>query len=173
MNESEAKAALRYMGINPTPQLIENWLRAANAEQAESELAADVETDSPPYRTNLPEQPEHSARPERHQPPSSKSRLEPILRDSGQLQRQPGPRKPGRPRIVARWFEKVAETMADGTSLKMALAMNGIRHFSKSEIRACYRNKTLQAMYTEARQKYLAEHYGHKPTLRAKFGHYL
>jgi len=50
--------------------------------------------------------------------------------------------------------------MADGTSLKMALAINGITNLSKSEIRACYRNKTLQALYQEARQKFLAENYG-------------
>jgi len=62
--------------------------------------------------------------------------------------------------------------MADGTSLKMALAMNGIS-LSKSELRACYRNRTLQALYQEARRKFLAEHYGREPALRAKIGRYM
>jgi hypothetical protein len=51
--------------------------------------------------------------------------------------------------------------------------MNGISNLSKSEVRACYRNKTLQALYTEARRRYMAEHYGRKPTLRAKIGRYM
>ena len=44
---------------------------------------------------------------------------------------------------------------------------------SKSEVRACYRNRTLKAMYQEARRRYLAEHYGRKPSLRAKIGRYM
>ncbi len=89
-----------------------------------------------------------------------------------ELERPDGRRKPGRPRIVASWFPKVAQTMADGTSLKTTLAMNGL-NLSKSEVRACYRNRTLKALYTEARRRYLAEHYGRKPTHRAVFGRYL
>jgi hypothetical protein len=87
----------------------------------------------------------------------SKSRLEPILREQGTLQRQQGPRRPGRPKIIASWFPKVAATMADGTSLKVAPAINGITNLSKCEIRACYRNRTLQALYREARRKFVAE----------------
>jgi len=46
--------------------------------------------------------------------------------------------------------------MADGTSLKSALAMNGLS-LNKSEVRACYRNETLRALYTEARlSRYMA-----------------
>jgi hypothetical protein len=62
--------------------------------------------------------------------------------------------------------------MADGTSLKTALAMNGL-DLSRSEIRACYRNRTFQALYQEARQQFLRANYGRKPTLRAKFGRYM
>jgi hypothetical protein len=62
--------------------------------------------------------------------------------------------------------------MADGTSLKIALAMNCL-NLSKSEIRACYRNRTFQSLYQEARRKFLAEHYGRKPTLRADIGRYM
>jgi len=54
----------------------------------------------------------------------------------------------------------------------VALAMNNI-FFSKSEVRACYRNRTLQALYHEARRKFLAEHCGRKRTLRAVIGRYM
>jgi hypothetical protein len=50
--------------------------------------------------------------------------------------------------------------------------MDGLK-LSKSEVRACYRNKTLKAFYTEARRVYLAEHNGRMPTSMAKFGRYL
>jgi hypothetical protein len=105
-------------------------------------------------------------------PINRKSLLEPLLSEQEAFLRQPGPRKPGRPRIVASWFEKVANTMADGTSLKAALVINRLT-LSKGEIRACYRNKTLQAMYQATRSRYRNENYGRKPTLRAKFGKYI
>jgi hypothetical protein len=54
----------------------------------------------------------------------------------------------------------------------VALAMNNI-FFSKSEVRACYRNRAFQALYQEARRKFLAEHYGRKRTLRAVIGRYM
>jgi hypothetical protein len=44
---------------------------------------------------------------------------------------------------------------------------------SKTEIRACYRNKTLQVLNQEARRRFLTENYGRKPTLRARIGRYL
>jgi len=50
--------------------------------------------------------------------------------------------------------------------------MNGIM-LSKSEVRACYRNRTFQALYQEARRKFLAAHYGRKPTFRANSGRYM
>ncbi len=160
MNEQDAKAALLALGISPNAELIRNWLRA-NSDQKEEGV-----------------QPHRPAKVRANQVPktesdfvsprtSSKSSLEPLLRESGQLERAQGRRKPGRPRIIASWFEKVAQTMADGTSLKAALAMNGLK-LSKSEVRACYRNKTFRAMYQESRRRYLAEHYGRKPTVRSQ-----
>lgn len=172
MTEKEARATLRAQGItNPSKTLVENWLRVQQYEEAASPPPAARETvrDMQPCISptlSLEETPSAGR-------PSSESNLEPILRERGQLQRQPGPRRPGRPRIIASWFPKVAEAMTDGTSLETALAMNGITNLSKSEIRACYRNKTLQAMYQEARRKFLAEHHGRRPTLRAKIGRYM
>ena len=169
MTESDARNALRELGISPTRQLIEDWQRAACAEVAltgQPTLVDRVE------RLAWSSQPQ-AARARTRETPSSKSRLEPLLRETGALNRTPGRRRPGRPRIVASWFEAVAVSMADGTSLGMALAINGITNLSKSEIRACYRNRTFQALYREARRVFLAEHYGRKPTLRAKVGRYL
>ena len=165
MNESDAKSALIAMGVIPTRQLIENWLRA---ETAQSEQP--VERASSP--SNEQDRQQQAEAPSPRQIPSSKSRLEPVLCECGQLKRPAGRRKSGRPRVIASWFEKVAADMADGTSLKTALAMNGIT-LSKSEVRACYRNRTLKALYTAARRLYLAEHYGKKPTLRANIGRYM
>jgi hypothetical protein len=162
-----AKAELRKLGIvRPDGALIENWLRAASASAYMDEAPHGVEVIAEPYAVSVPTSETASA------PRTSKSRLEPVLRDSGTLERPAGPRKPGRPRIVASWFPKVAETMVDGTSLKMALAINGIS-LSKSEVRACYRNRTFQGLYQDARRKFLAEHYGRKPTLRAVIGRYM
>lgn len=165
MNETQARSDLLAMGIRPNPALVADYMRAAEAE-SEMEISGEERA---PTETLMPA-PE--SLPVADNGRSSKSNLEPVLRETGQLERPAGPRKPGRPRIIASWFEKVAQTMADGTSLKTALAMNGLS-LSKSEVRACYRNETLRALYTEARRRYLAEHYGRKPTLRAKIGRYL
>jgi hypothetical protein len=155
----------------PNRDLIRNWLRA-NAEDEEEGSVIYGGHMSGSSGTDSSGSPSAATVEAERQTPSSKSRLEPVLREAGQLERQPGPRKRGRPRIVASWFEKVAQTIADGTSLKMALAMNGIRYLSRS-VRACYRNRTLRALYTEARRRYLAEHYGRRPTLRARIGRYM
>ena len=79
--------------------------------------------------------------------------------------------KPGRPRIVASWFPAVAETMADGTTLRVALAINGLA-LGANEIRALYRNTTFKALYQEARRRYLIENWGRsrRPSLRALLG---
>jgi len=94
---------------------------------------------------------------QRHRPPdantndrSSKSRLEPVLRETGHLERAPGRRKPGRPRIIASWFPQVAETMADGTSLKAALERNGIT-LDSAQLRALYRNTEFRRIVRETR----------------------
>jgi hypothetical protein len=170
MNEQDARAALRELGITPSRQLIENWLRAELAEAAQRQQPA--RADRRRSASGPLERPPEGNTLAALQPPSSKSRLEPMLRESGQLEKPAGQRKPGRPRIIASWFPAVAASMADGTSLKTALAMNGL-NLSRSELRACYRNRTFQALYQEARRKFLAGHFGRKPTLRANIGRYM
>ena len=160
-DEDVARAALRALGLrNPSPSLVENWIRANRAEEEQkSALAPEFFS---PRSVELPAQPRAEIFRQKHPRGYSKSNLEPVLREQGTLERPRGSRKPGRPRVIASWFPKVAETMADGTSLKMALAMNGIS-LSKSEVRACYRNRTLQALYQEARRKFLAEERRSRP----------
>jgi hypothetical protein len=181
MNESDAKAALIAMGISPTRGLIDGWLRAEAAEQAVHQESSHPAAPLLPRPSNAPDNalsvgpPAIGETAAASQPaPSSRSRLEAILREQGALVEPQKRRKPGRPRIVASWFPKVADTMKDGTSLEMALAINGINSLSKNEIRACYRNATLKALYQEARRRYLIENYGRgKPTLRAILGRYV
>jgi hypothetical protein len=79
-------------------------------------------------------------------------------------------RKPGRPLTIASWFPAVAETMADGTTLRTALAIHGLT-LSANEMRALYRNKTFKGLYQEARRRYLIENWGRsRPSLRAILG---
>lgn len=156
MHESDARAALIAMGIAPTRELIRNWLAA--------EAAGDEEQSG---GRSQPQQPGGAASPTH---PGSKSLLEPLLRRQGTLEK----RRAGRPRIIASWFPAVAQTMADGTSLRTALAINGIHGLSKSELRGCYRNLSLKALYQEARRRFLFEHYGRdKRTLRAQLDKYV
>ncbi len=172
-DETWARDELRALGIpNPSASLIEHWIQANLVD----EESLDTGPTLPPTPPQPPSHPATSAETDdfrRKRPRGySKSNLEPVLREQGTLERPRGSRKPGRPRVIASWFPNVAEAMADGTSLKMALAMTGIS-LSKSELRACYRNRTLQALYQEARRKFLAEHYGREPALRAKIGRYM
>jgi hypothetical protein len=63
--------------------------------------------------------------------------------------------------------------MADGTTLRTALAINGLA-LSANEMRALYRNRTFQALYQEARRRYLLENWGRKgPSLRSVLGRML
>jgi hypothetical protein len=79
-------------------------------------------------------------------------------------------RKPGRPLTIASWFPAVAKTMADGTTLRTALAMNRLS-LSANEMRALYRNKTFKGLYQEAPRRYLIENWGRSgPSLRAILG---
>jgi hypothetical protein len=175
MNESDAKAAFRAMGIpRPSRCLIDAWLRAAEIERQSAEA------DKPPA-THAPAQPSDGdanearaasphARPAAIAPARGKSLLEPILREHGDLPQPPKRRKPGRPRIVASWFPAVAKTMADGTTLRTALAMNRLS-LSANEMRSLYRNKTFKGLYQEARRRYLIENWGRsRPSLRAILG---
>lgn len=156
MDESDARRALMALGIIPTRGLIRSWLQAARAEEALEQSLANH-----PCKSGRPPVEPPPVAPEAYQAPRprgySKSNLEPVLRAQGTLERTSGRRKRGRPRIIARWFPEVAETMADGTSLNTALAMHGITNLNKTEVRACYRNRTFRALYKEARRKFLAK----------------
>jgi hypothetical protein len=154
MNESGAKAALRAQGIrNPSKALLENWLRAheheANTPKEAEQQGASVGLETP--NTSMPH-------------PPSESALEPVLRERGQLERE-RPRKPGRPRVLAAWFQAVATAMSDGTPLRAALALCGVHGLTEREIRALYRNSALKAMREEARRKWLRE-WGFTPRQR-------
>ena len=94
--------------------------------------------------------------------PSSESNLEPLLRSRGELVRPAGPRKAGRPRIVASFYPALARVMADQTSLPKALRILGL-HLDKRQIRALYRSREFKEMYQEARREFLAD-YGKRST---------
>jgi hypothetical protein len=183
MNESDAIAAFRRMGIaRPSRDLVENWLRAAaSAERAAVEenrasaqpKAAEPSVAAPNQVSSAgpavtPATPAPACQPQ--QPPRpGKSLLEPILRDQAAIEKSTTKRKPGRPRIVASWFPAVAKTMADGSTLRTALAINGLT-LSANEMRALYRNRTFQGLY-QARRRYLLENWGRKgPSLRSVLG---
>ena len=142
------------MGIVPTRPLIEAYLKSLQAEETESAILTSTVPAPTDHPTGIESPPaQHYCR------GYSKSLLEPILQEQGSQEKPLGKRKRGRPRIVARWFQKVAHSMRDGTSLRTALRINGLS-LSKSEIRACYRNTTLRALYTEARRHYFSENRG-------------
>jgi hypothetical protein len=120
------------------------------------------------------------AMPEQEPRPPQSSQAEPSMpqkKGSSKLTRFAEPpatgkrrRKPGRPLTVASWFPAVAQTMADGTTLRTALAMNRL-NLSATEMRSLYRNKTFKGLYQEARRRYLIENWGRKrPSLRALLG---
>ena len=153
VDESDARRALRDLGIPPNKGLIRAWLQAARAE----ELSEEESSDAP----SLPPRPSPTARPSapgapkpRHPRGYSKSQLEPVLRKQGTLERQPGRRKRGRPRVIASWFKQVADTMTDGSSLRFALKHNGLT-LDAAQIRALYRNIEFRRFYQEARSRRL------------------
>ena len=167
MNESEARAALRAQGIrNPSPQLVQDYMRAQQAQEwalevpERSSVALAVERSQTPNSA-----PERTERPH----PSSESNLAPLLRDRGELVRDGGPRRAGRPRVQAPWFQAVANAMSDGTPLRQALAAVGVHGLTARQIRSLYRNSVLKEMRREARQKWLRE-WGVAPTARRRHG---
>jgi hypothetical protein len=182
MNESDAIVAFRKMGIvRPSRDLIENWLRAAASaeratarEQASAQPKA-IEPSVADQQANLPAPAAPPAPPAPAcqpitTPRPGKSLLESLLQGQPTEQKPPSRRRPGRPRIVASWFPAVAKTMADGTTLRIALAINGLA-LSPNEMRALYRNRTFQGLYQEARRRYLLENWGRKgPSLRSVLG---
>src|SRR6266705_2031474 len=156
MNKDEARAALRAQGItNPSKGLIENWLRVHQYETASPPPALrETVGDMQPCvssSVSLEDTPRVGR-------PSSESALEPMLRERGELQRPAGRRKAGRPRVLAPWFQAVATAMADGTPLRQALAICGIYGLTPKQLRSLYRNRAFQALYKEARRKWLSEY---------------
>jgi hypothetical protein len=179
MNESDAKAALRAMGIrNPSRQLVDDYMRLQQAqewalevpERSSVELAGERSQTAPmeasqgyagPDSTDLEAQEPQSNWPLPNSAPersggqkSSKSNLAPLLRQRGDLVRTRGPRKRGRPRVEAAFFPRLALLMSDGLSLPFALAAVGVRGLSKAQLRSLYRSTQLRAMREEARQKH-------------------
>jgi hypothetical protein len=150
MTESAARAALRAQGIrNPSPQLVRDWLRMQQSQEWALELPE--EAPSEPASGN------EASHPSAVERPSSKSNLAPLLRDRGELVRDRGPRRAGRPRVQAPWFQAVATAMSDGTPLRQALAAVGVHGLTARQIRSLYRNSVLTEMRREARQKWLRE----------------
>jgi hypothetical protein len=223
LNESDAKAALRAMGIlAPNRCLIENWLRANEAADRLDEAerrpveapsiqpnttadggggVADISISGEDLNAAIraleaqglptthqavlhwlaqhrPAQAALSAA-EQQSPGPQTSQAEPPLLKKGasKLARfveppaeAPRRRKPGRPLTVASWFPAVAETLADGTTLRAALAIHSLT-LSANEMRSLYRNKTFKGLYQEARRRYLIENWGRSgSSLRAILG---
>jgi hypothetical protein len=171
MNRDDAKAALRAQGIrNPSRQLVEDYMRVQQAEEWALEVperstveVAGERRQTAPLSALLNSAPERTERPH----PSSESNLEPLLRECGELQRPAGRRKPGRPRVLAPWMAAVAKVMSDGTTLRQALSRCGIYGLTPKQLRSLYRNRAFQALYKEARRKWLSE-YGVKVRPRGK-----
>lgn len=171
MTRQEAIEALQAQGIrNPSEQLVSDWLRM----QQSQEWALELTDNAPELRTGVEQEPSSpgSAGSENPTPPrplSSKSNLKPLLQERGELLRE-HPRRPGRPKIIAPWYQAVATAMADGTPLREALSICGIYGLTPKQIRSLYRNRAFQALYREARRKWWAEVGVHhrRPTARPK-----
>src|SRR5262245_1530117 len=173
MTRQEAIEALRSQGIrNPSGQLVKDYMRVQQAEEWALEVPslgsesaqAEPEPSSPGSAGN-----ENPAPP---RPSSSKSSLKPLLQASGELVRPAGRRKAGRPRVLAAWFQAVATRMADGTSLRKALALCGIYGLTPKQIRSLYRNRAFQALYKETRRKFLLDYGKRSPQVLMKMRQY-
>jgi len=168
MDESDARRALMALGIVPTTGLIRAWLQAARAEELNEEPTDDLSQPIKSHPTGPP--PSFVVdRPPRHPRGYSKSQLEPVLREQETLERKPGVRRRGRPRIIAKWFERVARAMADGTSLRIALRRCDVTNLDRKQIRALYRNEEFRRMYQEARRKYGRDYYFKRQTREELF----
>jgi hypothetical protein len=148
--------ALEAQGIPTTHRAVLEWVakhRPAPVASAPAEQRAPAE---PATREELP------------LPQRGVSRLARFAVPPAGAQRR---RKLGRPLTIASWFPAVAETMADGTRLRTALAMHNLT-LSANEMRALYRNKTFKGLYQEARRRYLIENWGRSktPSLRRLIG---
>jgi hypothetical protein len=155
MTRQEAIQALHAQGIrNPSRQLVEDYIRAQQAEEWALELPEPNSQQPQGQQTQQEAQSPNPADPSRRPHPSSESNLAPLLKDRGELVRERCPRRAGRPRIQAPWFQAVATIMSDGTSLREALAAVGITGLTPRQIRSLYRNSTLTEMRRKARQKW-------------------
>lgn len=156
MTRQEAIEALRAQGIrNPSRQLVEEYMRLQQAEEWALEVPERSSVELAGERSQTPNSaPERTEKPH----PSSESNLAPLLRDRGELVRERGPRRAGRPRVQAPWFKAVATVMADGTPLRQALVAVGVHGLTECQIRSLYRNRAFQALYKEARRKYQSEY---------------
>lgn len=159
MTRQEAIAALRAQGIhNPSPQLVEDYMRVQQAEDWALELP-DSAPEPPTEAAQEPSSPGSagSENPAPPRPTSSRSNLKPLLRERGELERPAGRRKSGRPRIVASFFPALARLMSDGTSLRAALGKLGIYGLSAKELRSLYRNRELRKLREHERLKFQSE----------------
>lgn len=156
MTRQDAIDALRAIGIrNASEQLISDWMRVQQAQ----DWALEVPSLSPDSAG--------SANPTPPRPSSSRSNLKPVLRVSGQLEQPRGPRKRGRPAVIASWFPKLALIMSDGTPLREALSRLGIDGVTPRLLRSLYRNTVLSRLRSEARHKWQSE-YGVRVRPRSK-----
>jgi hypothetical protein len=146
--------ALEAQGIPPTHQAVLDWLAQNRPIRA---VPAAVQQPPPPQTGQS-------------EPPIAKKGVSKLARFAVSPAERQRRRKPGRPLTIASWFPAVAETMADGTTLRTALAMHRLT-LSANEMRSLYRNKTFKGLYQEARRRYLIEHWGRsRPSLRAILG---
>jgi hypothetical protein len=89
----------------------------------------------------------------------SRSVLKPRLQQDRTLERTPGPKRRGRPPVLASWFKCVALAMGDGTPLKIALRCCGVTGLDDRQIRAQYRNREFRRMYQEKRNQHARDSY--------------
>jgi hypothetical protein len=153
LTRQEAIQALRAQGIRkPSRQLVKDYMRVQQAEEWA------LEVPSPSLKgAQEPSSPSSagSASPTPLRP-SSRSNLKPMLQERGELLRE-HPRRAGRPRVLAPWYQAVATVMADGTPLRQALSRCGIYGLTPKQLRNLYRNRAFRALYKEARRKWLSE----------------
>jgi hypothetical protein len=156
MTEKDAQSALREMGIrNPSRQLVENYMRVQQAEEWALEVPEPISPQPQEQQTQQGAQSPNPAEPSHRPHPPSQSNLAPLLKDRGELVRDRGPRRAGRPRIQAPWFQALANLMADGSiSLRQALHHLGVQGLDEREIRSLRRNSALTEMRRKARQNW-------------------
>jgi hypothetical protein len=160
VTRQEAIQALRALGIrNPSRQLLEDYMRVQQVEEWALEVPEPSSLEpqgqqQTERQVQSPNPPEHTERPH----PSSNSNLEPLLRERRELVPHRGPKRAGRPRIQAPWFQALANLMADGSiPLRQALHHLGVRGLAERQIRALYRSRALTGMRRKARQRWLKQ----------------